>query len=714
MTAFDLLLVRAPVALGSATLKVTAILAVAAVLARLLHRHTAALRHLIWTAALGATIAVLALPAVLPAWRVIPAPPVSPGTIAAGATEALPPLARDAAEPPTIGPTPSPLRSPSSALTGPPTTSRQTTTRDRELPALVLGLWFLGVASVAFRYLASRIALRRLARSSVPHAECALLVEQICRRMHIDRPVRLRGSDDVELPFTWGVFRPQIVLPSDAAEWAPDRRRHVLEHELAHVRRLDAGTQLVAQMASALFWFHPLVWYAVGQMRCERERACDDHVLSSGANAADYAGDLLALVTNYKYVERHSAALAFAGRSHFEGRLLALLDRDVDRGVLSPRRIALVLSVSLAFVVPFAAVRSAEPRVVPVEIANTPLALRPSSLPGPGPLVPVSRVAAPPATLDRPGRAPSAQPDAEDVFAGCALRMTHNDSDASSDNAGNTIWTASGSNDECGFALESNGQVVYSGDATTIVSISRGGYFAATTNIRGNVTSLVVRAPATDGGPLSYQFTRGGRPLDVSGAGPTWLRQFLLGVDRTTGFAIDSRFPALFQAGGSGALLTEIGRMHSDHVKEMYLRRLVQDATLDADAIRRTGDIVASMGAGHMAAEVIVAIATKYALTDSTARAAFLGTALAMAPDQERARTLLSILTAASLRGDETLAILGSVTTISTDRQKARVLLGIAGTQRLDGALRSAWLHAAETIHDDRERSRAVAGLASR
>ena len=61
-------------------------------------------------------------------------------------------------------------------------------------------------------------------------------------RLGLDRAPRLLMSGRLPMPYTSGLFRPDIVLPESAAEWDDRRRRAVLCHELAHLRRRRALT----------------------------------------------------------------------------------------------------------------------------------------------------------------------------------------------------------------------------------------------------------------------------------------------------------------------------------------------------------------------------------------------------------------------------------------------------------------------------------------
>jgi beta-lactamase regulating signal transducer with metallopeptidase domain len=233
---------------------------------------------------------------------------------------------------------------------------------DHHLATRLSALWTVGVLLVLGRLVLGTIRVNTLARAAerVTSPDMLALLQRTASRLRIARPVTLLRGDRLDVPITWGVVYPVVLLPADSEEWPEERRRVVLVHELAHVKRLDAVTQLLAQLAIAIFWFDPLVWLAARRMRAEREHACDDFVLRDGTRASLYARELLDMVRRLgrrraDVAAPAFAALAMARRTEFEGRMLAILDPDVERRTLGRAAAAALVAAAVLLLLPLAA-----------------------------------------------------------------------------------------------------------------------------------------------------------------------------------------------------------------------------------------------------------------------------------------------------------------------------------------------------------------------
>ncbi len=203
---------------------------------------------------------------------------------------------------------------------------------------ILLMVWLVGMGMVLLRLVFGMLGIAWMGWRSRPvkdHAWLSIL-DEISARYGLKKPVQLRKSYTVRMPVTWGARRPVVLLPADADTWSEERRRVVLMHELAHIKRRDWLTQSLAQLACAVHWFNPLAWLALRQLRKEHELACDDEVLLSGLKPSTYAGHLLEIARTFWTARLAApAALAVARRSAFEDRMRAILDPKRRRQVLS-------------------------------------------------------------------------------------------------------------------------------------------------------------------------------------------------------------------------------------------------------------------------------------------------------------------------------------------------------------------------------------------
>jgi TonB family protein len=257
--------------------KCTLVLLAAALSCRLMRGQSAAARRTVWLAGLSATL-------LLPFGAWLPKTPLSIPTIVVSATQ--------------------------------PASNGAAGTASVDWISL---LWIAGSVICLIRLLLGIYCTTRLIREGATRTEGAFDIVTVSR---------LPG------PAAWGIGRKLMLLPDCAGDWPEQRRRMVLLHEHAHLVRNDSWALLIAEVACAVYWMNPLMWFAAAQMRREQEHAADDEVLNSGADPAEYAGHLVAIARAAR------SPMLTAGAVHQSDlgvRVKAILDQRRVR-TMAPRK----------------------------------------------------------------------------------------------------------------------------------------------------------------------------------------------------------------------------------------------------------------------------------------------------------------------------------------------------------------------------------------
>ena len=344
--------------------KATIILVAALGITIAMQRASAGARHLVWLVTLGTLLFVPALAAWSPLrLEILPSVPEASTTAQESAPVTPSVVTGNAAAPaPAV---------PASYVTG-DAASRKFQVAGLSGFPLVVAIWGFVVFLLAGWLAWGALAVRRIVRNAHPldTQDWRTPLWEISDRLELDEPPRLLGSNDARMPFACGFSRPTIVLPADCETWTIDRRRAVLLHELAHVKRHDLIGHTLGRIACAVYWFHPLVWTAAKQLRSESERACDDLALSCGAKASDYAEHLLDIVTSVRRDATPAVALAMARRKEFEGRMLAILDPELRHSTPN-RRQSMALVGSLALIAIVVGAAAPAPRASEIVIVSS-------------------------------------------------------------------------------------------------------------------------------------------------------------------------------------------------------------------------------------------------------------------------------------------------------------------------------------------------------
>jgi len=338
---------------------------------------------------------------------------------------------------------------------------------------------------------------------------------------------------DVSMPVACGIVRPAVLLPEAAAGWSTSRLRMVLVHEMAHVRRRDVAAQGLAQVACALFWFDPLLWWARARLRADAESAADDAVLRAGTPADRYVLELVRLLRESAPAPLPAAA-ASIGRG-LGARARRALDPHLQRDGV--RRLPLTAGLLLTLAATF------------VLGAATPTAT------GPG--------------VDRA---------VDGLASGCAWRPDGRHVNRWTVTAGRPIWQVSWEGGDCDVEMVAEPDAVMAGGILAPV-------------VDGRVTVRLRRGADVDSAAL-VRDVRGGLEITASPGLArgvplvAWLRAFADEIALHTAFEAPQRVDSLLHAGGVPAVLAFADATQGDHAAGVYLAELVANRRLtDAERV---------------------------------------------------------------------------------------------------------------------------------
>lgn len=290
--------------LAELAIKATILVAFAGIVALALRGRSAAVRHLLWLSAISALVILPMTIVTMPAWQ----PDLPQAATIASAARTLVTVTADG---------------PSKAL---------------PLAAILTWTWIIVALILFVKTLLTQAAAARLIGRAAPY-----------------RP-GVAVCPETDVPLVAGLRRPVILLPEEALDWDEERLELVLNHESAHVERLDPLAQFIADLACALYWPLPWVWLASSRLRTEAELACDDGVLRSGRRASDYAGHLIDIVRGLSGRERvPQGGIPMARLNQLELRLRSLLAHNVNRAAATPRAFLTAAFCALLLLAPLSA-----------------------------------------------------------------------------------------------------------------------------------------------------------------------------------------------------------------------------------------------------------------------------------------------------------------------------------------------------------------------
>ncbi len=567
---------------------------------------------------------------------------------------------------------------------------------DRAAIAL-LGVWFLISLILLLRILASWRAIRRLANEStaaptVWQQRLANLEEQTRSR----RQAELRLSAHIATPIAVGLFRPRIYIPAAFQNALSEEEfDQIALHEIAHLRRRDDWSNLIQKICEALFFYQPAVLWIVRRLELEREIACDDWVVTTTGKTRPYAECLTRMI---ELAAWNRSSLLATGAAQRKSQLFRRIEMMLDPSRNRNRSSKLTLIAITIFLVgiamegfrlhafPFFSQIDGDVADQAPVAPTMPVAPEPPATPE-TPVTPESAMA-PEAPISPESPASPEAPPAPVPERHGRSHMTWNVNSRYLD-------------------MDIEGDVQFSDDDRDVKSISPGGSVAIGEGRFVSSRRYEVRADTN--GTLTRSYFVGGVRQELDSEGRAWLAGLLPETIREMGIDAPARVDRILHKSGPRGVLAEIGLIHSDGSKRIYLQELFARATLDRNQLEDAMRITRAIGSDGDKSRLLIALAPVY--FRGGLRATLLDAATSIASDGDRRRVLSSFIQQDPNNTETLTGVAKSAGGISSDGDKTQVLVDLASQYRNHEDMTQAWFKTAGGISSDGDRRRALSAM---
>ena len=568
-------------------------------------------------------------------------------------------------------------------------------------------------------------ALRRLKSDATPAPEdWQVQVRCLCAGNGVRRQPRLLISSAAVAPMSLGFLDSAIVIPRALLDTlSHSELEHIVLHELAHLRRRDDWTNLAQKLIEALLPIQPALYWIGHRISLEREIACDDWVIAATGTAKPYAASLTKVAELSQWERAGILAAGAAGdRSQLFRRVHHMLHRTRNSttklaigpliaavlavasltylGVRSPQLIALAQNPTKeisgrALSAPNAPQAPRTPRS-PARIAAVaspaPLAAQASlsliaSQANTSPLAPTSPLS------------PTSPPSPVSPVAPLAPVASQQSGDVHVEMTTRNGWTS--------LSLKIDGAIEFTDDDHDVKTLSPWGHFRLEEGSWFSGRVYDVKADWAGNLTRTYSVGRTTKPLDDDGR--AWLARLLPQMIRDSGFGAAPRVARMLRQGGVPAVIAEIGLIHGDGSRRVYVQQLFSQATLSVPQLKDVAKLIQGISSDGDKAQTIIDVDQKYFTGDL--RSYLFDIVESINSDGDKRRAISDIVKKDPASTETLVRAARAARRISSDGDKAAVLVEMSEPYRASDELRMTYFEAVNSINSDGDHARVLSKL---
>ncbi len=527
-----------------------------------------------------------------------------------------------------------------------------------------------------------------------------------------------------------GFLSPAILIPRALLDTLSDLElEHVVLHELGHLRRRDDWSNLAQKLIEAMLPIQPAVYWVGHRMSIEREMACDDWVIAATGTAEPYAASLTKVAELSQWAHAGILAAGATGnRSQLFIRVHHMLDRTRNAApklAIGPLGAAIAAIGILIYVgvrtpqmIAFAQTSASESSQqdlitqnlrhsvrasqapIPAPIPNTPLALAASQTH----IVALNTTARAESVVEQPA---SPLTPVAPLASNAPLSPNVSTAPAEAQQSGESHMEMTTRNGLTSLSVKIDGAIEFTDDDRDVKSLSPGGHFRMEEGTWLSGRAYDVKADSTGNLTKTYSVGWSAKPLDSEGR--KWLAHLLPQMIRDSGFGAGPRVARILRQGSPEAVINEIGLIHSDGSKRIYLEQLFSQATLNIEQLKEAARLIRGISSDGDKAHVLINVDGTYFTGE--VRPNLFEAVESIHSDGDKRRVLCDIVKKDAGSTDTLVSAARAAKHISSDGDKAEVLIEMANSYRENGGLGMAYFEAAKSISSDGDHARVLSTL---
>ena len=195
---------------------------------------------------------------------------------------------------------------------------------------LMCAVWLAGAGLLGAYVLYNNFRLWRIIKTQrlTTDQNILELLEDCKSQLGLQTVIGVVQTDKIKSPCLFGYLRPRLLLPAGTfEELTMAQIRYVFLHELAHLKRHDILIGWLMAIVQILHWFNPAVWYAMTQISCDRELACDELAMSTlkEDEPIEYGSTLLTFLERFSQKQSYPGMAGIAENQSLLRRRMSMI-----------------------------------------------------------------------------------------------------------------------------------------------------------------------------------------------------------------------------------------------------------------------------------------------------------------------------------------------------------------------------------------------------